>query len=381
MTNKIPHWKHLIFSIIPLIMLLLVVEFTLRAVFYQKYAGHALAIAHGISKIRVHLNRVRAEKEMTDIAEELGFQDEELAPKEIWEALYRELYTECGKELLAKFQTEYEEHFKTLVNETDSISSKLVVLYLPSDDYTGVALHRRDISRNFYHQLTQKYNLEYIDLTEEFSQYPVDRITLLPENGHLSRFGNKIVVENSSTVIDKYTNYRSQHTFNRRPELFGDLTPAMNTIWNFMPTMPYPVITNAQGLRMEYDLTFPKQRQRILILGDSYTFGPYLPNHHCYPNLLDKKYPEKEIINAGIAGYTILDELALFTERAKYVEPDITILQVLDNDLYGFFYFQKNLFDRNKQQKQFTPSSEEIRFITSVRQSLSIGLISGECTF
>jgi lysophospholipase L1-like esterase len=125
--------------------------------------------------------------------------------------------------------------------------------------------------------------------------------------------------------------------------------------------MPYQVITNIQGLRMEYDLTFPKQKQRILILGDSFTFGPYLSNHHCYPNLLDKKYSDKEIINAGKAGYTVTDEVSLFMERAKYVEPDITVLQVLENDIEELFYFLKNQY--NRKGRTFKPSQEEIELM------------------
>jgi len=55
-----------------------------------------------------------------------------------------------------------------------------------------------------------------------------------------------------------------------------------------------------------------------------------------------QKYSDKEVINAGVAGYTITDEVSLFVERAKYVEPDITILQVLDNNLHDLLYFKRN---------------------------------------
>ena len=117
---------------------------------------------------------------------------------------------------------------------------------------------------------------------------------------------------------------------------------------------------------MDYNLTFPKKKQKILILGDSYTFGPYLPNYHVYPNLLDKKYSDKEIINAGVAGYTITDESSLFMERAKCVEPDITVLQVLDRDLHDLFYFKRNQFDRNG--KVHTPSRLEEEFLINIQQ-------------
>jgi hypothetical protein len=66
------------------------------------------------------------------------------------------------------------------------------------------------------------------------------------------------------------------------------------------------------------------------------------------PAMLQKANPDLEVINAVIDGYTITDELSLFVERAQLIAPDITILQVLDNDLYGPFYFKMNDFDRKK---------------------------------
>jgi lysophospholipase L1-like esterase len=84
----------------------------------------------------------------------------------------------------------------------------------------------------------------------------------------------------------------------------------------------------------------------VLCLGDSYTFGPYLPNHDTYPDLLGKINPDLEVINAGICGFTITDEVSLFIERSKYVAPDITILQVVANDITGLFWFMQNEFSR-----------------------------------
>jgi len=111
---------------------------------------------------------------------------------------------------------------------------------------------------------------------------------------------------------------------------------------------------------MYHDLTFPKSRQRILFLGDSFTFGPYLPAHDVFPGLLGKKFPDIEFVNAGKAGYTITDEASLFSERAKFLEPDVTVLQVLDNDLYGLMYFKLIQFDRKQRLFEPTPAEKEL---------------------
>jgi lysophospholipase L1-like esterase len=111
---------------------------------------------------------------------------------------------------------------------------------------------------------------------------------------------------------------------------------------------------------MNYDLSFPKTKQRILILGDSFTFGPYLPNQRTFSGIIESRHRDKEIINAGVSEYTIDDELGLFVEKAKYLEPDITVLQVCDNDLYGMIFYKKQLFSRK--QKKYQASAEEKNF-------------------
>jgi lysophospholipase L1-like esterase len=366
MNAKTDHWKYLLFSLTVATVLLFCLEMISCALFYQRHGRYPLALQGNIVAIKNLWLEARAEKQVKQTIEELqkrGLQadkDRGLAPKEIRVKLFKALYSDKGKKVLNKFRREYEETFATLVRKAKKIRSKLCILYIPQDNYKQSILYNRD----FYRELAEKYHVDYIDCTKEFLKYPVDWVTLLPKNGHLSRFGNKLIAEKVSEYIEKYTDYRSNFAFQQRPPRFGDLKPNQNRVWNIMPEMPYRVITNTQGLRMNYDLTFPKQKQRILILGDSYTFGPYLPNFHCYPNLLDKKYLDKEIINAGIAGYTITDEVSLFIEGSRYVEPDITILQVLENDIEGLFYFLKNQYDREG--RTFTPSQEEIELMQQV---------------
>jgi len=275
------------------------------------------------------------------------------------ENLIDTLYSPAGKEVLNSFKIEYEDNFKLLVEETKRIGSKLALLYLSTDFRENSQMLTEN--RKFLSQLAQKYEVEFLDTIDALALHPEQTVTLLPNDGHLSRFGNKILAEELSKYIDKNSDYRASFRFDSKPNRFGDLSPGDNSVWQYNPRMPYRVIVNSQGLRMNYDLSPEKEKQRILVLGDSYTFGPYLDNHDTYPVLLDEKYPDKEVINAGIAGYTITDEASLFLERAKYTEPDITVLQVTDNDISGLFYFKKNEFDRKKQAEE--PSKVEIDFL------------------
>jgi hypothetical protein len=273
-------------------------------------------------------------------------------PKDVKGALFKPE----GAELLAYFQELYESNFRDLVQEANQLGSRLIVLYPPSS--FGQDLRRHDLCRTFFKGLAEKYRVDFADLTVAFARYPAETVSLLPQNGHLSRFGNQLVVEELSKHIDRDANRRRTASFDTRPPILGDLLPRENKIWSFAPAMPYLVTVNSQGLRMDHDLAFPKQKPRILCLGDSFTFGPYLANHDTYPGLLQQKYPDKEIINAGICGYTIIDEVSLLKQRAKYCEPDIIILQALDNDLLDFFYFRRQIFARDKGDFKPTPQEE-----------------------
>lgn len=356
-------WKYLLFSFFVAIVFLLGLEMLSRAIFYQRHGRYVLSLQSNIVALKNLWRKSQAEKKVEQTIEELkelGLQadvTQGLAPKEIHGKLLQALYSDAGRDVLKKFRREYEETFAAFVSETEKVQTKFCVLYLPFRNSEQGTLH----NRGFFQELAQKYQVDYIDCTDEFLKFPLDQTTLLPENAHLSRFGNKLVVQQLLEYIDRHTWYRSQVTFPQHPERLGDLKSSQSRIWNIRPDMPYQVVTNVQGFRMNYNLTFPKKKQRILVLGDSFTFGPYLANHHCYPNLLDAHYPDKEVINAGVAGYTITDELSFFMEKAKYVEPDITILQVLENDISDLFYFRRNEFDRKH--RTFTPSTEEMELM------------------
>ncbi len=153
--------------------------------------------------------------------------------------------------------------------------------------------------------------------------------------------------------------------FDQRPSLFGDQNPDSHDLSPWDTERPYMLTTNSQGLRMTYDLAFPKTKQRILILGDSYTFGPYLENAHTFPAILDQTLDYAEVINAGHGGYTISHEASLYFERAQYTEPDIVILQVLDNDLWGLMYFHENKYNRHGEVRK--PTRAEISFFEKIK--------------
>jgi lysophospholipase L1-like esterase len=123
----------------------------------------------------------------------------------------------------------------------------------------------------------------------------------------------------------------------------GDLVPNQDGHWITWFHRPYHVQTNAVGLRnteAPHDGAF-----RVLALGDSQTFGAYLANEDSWPawteNALRRRLRTKngiQVFNAGVSGYTILDELALLRDKGVRLEPRLVLIAVFENDLFDLRY-------------------------------------------
>ncbi len=128
--------------------------------------------------------------------------------------------------------------------------------------------------------------------------------------------------------------------------------------------------TNSKGLRGKKDFPYPKNKEklRILILGDSFTFGDNVGDDETYSAYLQAMLPDAEIINMGVHGYGHDQMLILFKEEGMKYEPDIVILGFLPLDmsrnLLDFRDFAKPRFVLEKGELKLTgtpvPRPEEI---------------------
>jgi len=93
--------------------------------------------------------------------------------------------------------------------------------------------------------------------------------------------------------------------------------------------------TNSKGLRGRKDFSYAKstEKLRILILGDSFTFGDEVSDDETYPYYLQQMLPHTEIINMGVHGYGHDQMLILLREEGVKYEPDIVILGFLPLDM------------------------------------------------
>jgi len=102
-----------------------------------------------------------------------------------------------------------------------------------------------------------------------------------------------------------------------------------------------PVHINGLGLRdpREYDLAKKPGTFRILVLGDSVTFGHGSVYEHTYPFLLEQRLkawrPDIgwQVWNAAVPGYNTSQELAQLLEVGPRFNPDLVVVGFYENDL------------------------------------------------
>lgn len=110
--------------------------------------------------------------------------------------------------------------------------------------------------------------------------------------------------------------------------------------WRFKDndrTITEVVSINNLGLR---DREFNKNEEfdkRILILGDSMTFGHGVNNDETFPNQLESIFSENsvnvDVLNAGVKGYGTDHLYKFFISRLAKLTPDIVVLVIYNNDV------------------------------------------------
>jgi len=105
--------------------------------------------------------------------------------------------------------------------------------------------------------------------------------------------------------------------------------------------MGYDVNINSLGLRdNEYSLEKPPGVYRILVLGDSTTFGWGVALNDTASKILERElnalhlpgYQRFEVINAGVGNYDTVQEVTYYKTRGRELHPDLVVLAYFIND-------------------------------------------------
>ena len=93
--------------------------------------------------------------------------------------------------------------------------------------------------------------------------------------------------------------------------------------------------TNSKGLRgrKEYGYTRNEATLRILLLGDSFSFGEGVSDHETFAQRLEDRFPNLEVINLGVHGYAHDQMLLALKEVGVKYKPDVVMLGFIGADM------------------------------------------------
>jgi hypothetical protein len=93
--------------------------------------------------------------------------------------------------------------------------------------------------------------------------------------------------------------------------------------------------TNSRGLRgrTEYGHEKPPEAFRIVVLGDSFTFGEEVGDEETYSHVLQELLPQAEVLNFGVHGYGHDQMLLYLQEEGLRYKPDLVLLGFLTVDM------------------------------------------------
>ncbi len=102
-------------------------------------------------------------------------------------------------------------------------------------------------------------------------------------------------------------------------------------------TRTFPYRTNAHGLR---DRDRPGKRpgaKRVLVMGDSYTWGYAVAEEEAYPQTAERLLKERghhdiDVVNGGVPDYNSRQERQLLERLLRVYEPDAVVLSYVMND-------------------------------------------------
>jgi hypothetical protein len=96
----------------------------------------------------------------------------------------------------------------------------------------------------------------------------------------------------------------------------------------------HPDISSA-GLRdKEYVIPKPEDTLRVLVLGDSVTYGTDVPAEVTFPKVLEQELePKVEVINTGVPGYTAYNEWQYYLSEGHAFQSDLVVVAFVLNDV------------------------------------------------
>lgn len=110
----------------------------------------------------------------------------------------------------------------------------------------------------------------------------------------------------------------------------SDIEPDPYRGWRVIPMLrlPGPTSSNSKGLRGSREYSYGRTAEvgRIVVLGDSFTYGLHVADAETYPAQMERMLGDWEVLNLGVNGYGTDQQLLYWLSEGRKYEPDIVIL-------------------------------------------------------
>jgi hypothetical protein len=141
----------------------------------------------------------------------------------------------------------------------------------------------------------------------------------------------------------------------------GIHAPGQSLVDRSDPGLPYQVTVNRWGYRGEdFPLAKPEGELRILLVGDSFTYGAFVDDSSTLPVQLERQLEDAcgpaTVINAGLGGSTIVGQAALAL-RGLRASPDLVLLMFYENDVQDLTHPLWPQLESNREVKSRPPLS------------------------
>lgn len=262
-----------------------------------------------------------------------------------------------GGAMMRVFQQRYRQDLLRLKDSIQATGAQMVVLILTPTSAAGTTVADK-AGIDFIAQETRNAGLPLVNMHSYLQRFSPQKITQYPKDGHWNSAGAALVATEMARSLQPYLQMRNGVvTYTRRPATLNDLEPGIDEVRDGGKDLPYHLVSNAQGIRASAPIAYPRKKPRVLLLGDSELFCPFLDDEHTIGVKLQQASPQAEWINASNIGYTLEDYASLFAEKAKYAEADVVVVATHPEDLINYFFVQRNRLGRS--QKGYAPTDLE----------------------
>lgn len=133
-------------------------------------------------------------------------------------------------------------------------------------------------------------------------------------------------------------------------QIIYDLRPNLEVLFQRVP-----VKTNSCGMRgVEISPAKDSNTYRIIMLGDSFTFGWGVEEEKIFARVLESNLNKKsqngtnfQVLNLGVPGYSTFQEVAKFLDSYEDLEPDALLVYFISND-FGLPFYVKDLVEPSR---------------------------------